>query len=105
MSLRICSRLVSGASSSPNRLRKRIRSSQPANRQREENEMYNPDTYDWYQCDEEDYDSGDAPEERAEGQRLGALIDELTAFDAAFLAEHGVYPAACDLPEHLLCLA
>jgi len=67
--------------------------------------MYNPDTYDWYQCDEEDYDSGDAPEERAEGQRLGALIDELTAFDAAFLAEHGVYPAACDLPEHLLCLA
>lgn len=65
----------------------------------------NPDTYGWYQCDEEDYDSGTPPEEQAGGERTRALIDELAAFDAAYLAEHGVYPAVCDLPEHLIGVA
>lgn len=94
----------------------------------------NPETYDWYQCDEEDYNSNDSPEEQAEALRArqdyaaqliaamraavaqvppyceryqneAALEQELTAFDQKYLAEHGVYPALCDLPEHLISVA
>lgn len=33
---------------------------------------YNPNTYDWYQCDEEDYDSGTPPDEQTATAPLSA---------------------------------
>ena len=30
--------------------------------------MYNPETYGWYQCDEEDYNSNDSPAEQAHAE-------------------------------------
>lgn len=36
----------------------------------------NPNTYDWYQCDEEDYDSSASLEEQRETARLKAEREE-----------------------------
>lgn len=38
--------------------------------------MYNPETYDWYQCDEENYDSGTPPDEQLATAPVQAEEDE-----------------------------
>lgn len=48
--------------------------------------MYNPETYDWYQCDEENYDSGTPPDEQMATEPVQA--DEQDANRDALLQEY-----------------
>lgn len=52
--------------------------------------MYNPNTYGWYQCDEEDYDSGTPPEEQMATEPLPWTDEEWHAFQGHVWTERRV---------------
>lgn len=56
--------------------------------------MYNPETYDWCQTDEEDYNSNDSPEEQAEAER--ARQDYAAQQIAAMRAAVAEVPSYCE---------
>lgn len=56
--------------------------------------MYNPETYGWYQCDAEDYNSNDSPEEQAEALR--ARQDYMAQQIAAMRAAVATVPSYCE---------
>lgn len=56
--------------------------------------MYNPETYDWSQCDAEDYNSNDSPEEQAEDLR--AHKDHAAQLIAAMRAAVAQVPPYCE---------
>lgn len=55
---------------------------------------YNPNTYDWYQCDEEEYNSNDSPEEQAESARAAKECAQKTI--AAMRAAVAQVPSYCE---------
>lgn len=60
------------------------------------------ETYDQLVCEARQMDDA---EETAAWLAENAARAELAAFEQSYLEEHGVYPALCDLPEHLIYVA